>query len=89
MINSWSVVSALLELMAVRPLAGTKPSDTLVESFLKDGLCDRLISYQSPEPYGNKGISWLSVLKIIEKNGFKITSSYTIDRDIKRVFIND
>ncbi len=61
----------------------------LVESFLKDGLCDRLISYQSPEPLGNKGISWLSVLKIIEKNSFNLTSSYTIDRDIKRVFIND
>ena len=61
----------------------------LVESFLKDGLCDRLISYQSPEPHGNKGISWLSVLKIIEKNSFNLTSSYTIDRDIKRVFIND
>ncbi len=61
----------------------------LVESFLKDGLCDRLISYQSPKPYGNKGISWLSVLKIIEKNSFNLTSSYTIDRDIKRVFIND
>ena len=28
-------------------------------------------------------------LKIIEKNGFNLTSSYTIDRDIKRVFIND
>ena len=61
----------------------------LVESFLKDGLCDRLISYQSPEPLSNKGISWLSVLKIIEKNSFNLTSSYTIDRDIKRVFTND
>ncbi len=61
----------------------------LVESFLKDGLCDRLISYQSPKPLGNQGISWSPVLKIIEKNGFNLTSSYTIDRDIKRVFIND
>ena len=61
----------------------------LVESFLKDGLCDRLISYQSPEPLGNEGISWSAVLNIIEKNGFNLTSSYTIDRDIKRVFIND
>ena len=61
----------------------------LVESFLKDGLCDRLNSYQSPEPLGNEGISWSAVLNIIEKNGFNLTSSYTIDRDIKRVFIND
>ena len=61
----------------------------LVQSFLKDGLCDRLISYQSSKPLGNQGISWSPVLKIIEKNGFNLTSSYTIDRDIKRVFIND
>tara|TARA_B100000674_G_scaffold362723_1_gene305432 strand:- start:235 stop:1230 length:996 start_codon:yes stop_codon:yes gene_type:complete len=61
----------------------------LVESFLKDGLCDRLISYQSPRPHDNQGISWSPVLNIIEKNGFNLTSSYTIDRDIKRVFIND
>ena len=30
-----------------------------------------------------------STINIIEKNGFNLTSSYTIDRDIKRVFIND
>ena len=61
----------------------------LVESFLKDSLCDCLISYQSPNRLGDKGISWSSVLNIIEKNGFNLTSSYTIDRDIKRVFRND
>ena len=61
----------------------------LVESFLKDDLCDRFISYQSPNRLGDEGISWSSVLNIIEKNRFNLTSSYTIDRDIKRVFRND
>ena len=61
----------------------------LVESFLKESLCDRFISYQSPNQLGDEGISWSSVLNIIEKNGFNLTSSYTIDRDIKRVFEND
>ena len=30
-----------------------------------------------------------ATINIIEKNGFNLTSSFTIDRDIKRVFNND
>jgi len=58
----------------------------LVNSFLKEGLCDEMIIYQSPDQLGEDGVSWSLNDAIIDKYGLSLKSSYTIDRDKKTVF---
>ena len=58
----------------------------LVNSFLKEGLCDEMIIYQSPDQLGEDGVSWSLNDAMIDKYGLSLKSSYTIDRDKKTVF---
>ena len=58
----------------------------LVNSFLKEGLCDEMIIYQSPDQLGEGGVSWSLNDAMIDKYGLSLKSSYTIDRDKKTVF---
>ena len=58
----------------------------LVNSFLKERLCDEMIIYQSPDQLGEDGVSWSLNDAIIDKYGLSLKSSYTIDRDKKTVF---
>ena len=59
---------------------------SLVNSFLKEGLCDEMIIYQSPDQLGEDGVSWSLNDAMIDKYGLSLKSSYTIDRDKKTVF---
>ena len=58
----------------------------LVNSFLKERLCDEMIIYQSPDQLGEDGVSWSLNDAMIDKYGLSLKSSYTIDRDKKTVF---
>ena len=58
----------------------------LVNSFLKEGLCNEMIIYQSPDQLGEDGVSWSLNDAMIDKYGLSLKSSYTIDRDKKTVF---
>ena len=58
----------------------------LVNSFLKEGLCDEMIIDQSPDKLGEGGDSWSLNDAMIDKYGLSLKSSYTIDRDKKTVF---
>ena len=58
----------------------------LVNSFLKERLCDEMIIYQSPDQLGEDGVSLSLNDAMIDKYGLSLKSSYTIDRDKKTVF---
>ena len=83
--NLQDVLHSLIDEDICSALVEAGPS--LVNAFLKDGLCEELVVYQSPNPIGTKGISWFDDSNTIEKFGFKHTSSYTIDRDKKTTFV--
>ena len=59
----------------------------LVNAFLKEDLCDELIEYKSPHKLGDTGVSWFEDKEGIDKFNFNLTSSYTIDRDKKNIFV--
>ena len=61
----------------------------LVNAFLKNELCDRLIIYQSQNDLGSNGINWFENEDRIDKYGFKIKSNYTIGPDVKMVLENE
>ena len=47
----------------------------LVNSFLKEGLCDEMIIYQSPDQLGEDGVSWSLNDAMIDKYGLSLKSS--------------
>ena len=61
----------------------------LVNAFLKNGLCDRLVIYKSQVEIGNDGVNWFENDNVLDKYGFKIKSNYTIGPDIKMVLEMD
>ena len=58
----------------------------LVNAFLKEGLCDELIVYKSPDNLGDAAVSWFEGKKPFDNFDFNLTSSYTIDRDKKSIY---
>ena len=70
------------DINAVLVEAGPK----LVKAFLKEGLCDELVVYKSPDNIGDVGIPWFEDNEGIDKFNFNLKSSYTIDRDKKSIF---
>ena len=83
--NLQDVLHSLIDEDICSALVEAGPS--LVNAFLEDGLCEELVVYQSPNPIGAKGVCWFDDGNTIEKFGFKHTSSYTIDRDKKTIFV--
>ena len=59
----------------------------LVNSFLNEGLVDKLIIYESSIELGRNGVSWFKEDNAIEKLGFNIESSYKIESDTKKIYI--
>ena len=58
----------------------------LVNSFIKNELCDQLITYESNKKLGDEGVSWFDSPDLIDRYGFKVKSNYTIGPDTKMVF---
>ena len=58
----------------------------LVNEFLKEGLCDELIVYESPNNLGDTAVSWFEGKKAFDNFDFNLKSSYTIDRDKKSIY---
>lgn len=83
--NLQDVLHSLIDEDICSALVEAGPS--LVNAFLEDGLCEELVVYQSPNPIGAKGVCWFDDGNTIENFGFKHTSSYTIDRDKKTIFV--
>ena len=83
--NLQDVLHSLIDEDICSALVEAGPS--LVNAFLEDGLCEELVVYQSPNPIGANGVSWFDDGNTIENFGFKHTSSYTIDRDKKTIFL--
>ena len=83
--NLQDVLHSLIDEDICSALVEAGPS--LVNAFLEDGLCEELVVYQSPNPIGANGVSWFDDGNTIENFGFKHTSSYTIDRDKKTIFV--
>ena len=59
----------------------------LVRAFLKEDLCEELIEYKSPNNLGDVGVPWFEDNEAIDKFNFNLKSSYTIDRDLKSIYI--
>ena len=76
--------SFLKESNSIMVEAGPK----LVNAFLKNRLCDRLVIYKSQVEIGNDGVNWFENDNVLDKYGFKIKSNYTIGPDIKMVLEN-
>ena len=58
----------------------------LVNSFIKNELCDQLIIYESNKELGDAGVPWFDSPDLIDRYGFKVKSNYTIGPDTKMVF---
>lgn len=58
----------------------------LVNSFIKNELCDQLIIYESNKELGDAGVPWFDSPNLIDRYGFKVKSNYTIGPDTKMVF---
>ena len=58
----------------------------LVNSFIKNELCDQLIIYESNKELGDAGVPWFDLPNLIDRYGFKVKSNYTIGPDTKMVF---
>ena len=74
-INHLDINSILVE-------AGPK----LANSFLISGLVDEVIIYESPNNFGQNGVSWFKEDKAVEKLGFKLESSNKIELDLKKIY---
>ena len=59
----------------------------LINSFLNEGLVDKLIIYESTSQLGPNGVNWFKEDNTVEKLGFKLESSYKIESDTKKIFI--
>jgi diaminohydroxyphosphoribosylaminopyrimidine deaminase/5-amino-6-(5-phosphoribosylamino)uracil reductase len=59
----------------------------LINSFLNEGLVDKLIIYESTSQLGPNGVNWFKQDNTVEKLGFKLESSYKIESDTKKIYI--
>ena len=59
----------------------------LINSFLNEGLVDKLIIYESTSQLGPNGVNWFKEDNTVEKLGFKLESSYKIESDTKKIYI--